>query len=1238
MPHEVSKIVFVVKGFISALLVVGVWGFPVEIESIPNSAFRSPNVHSRGPDPSLLNSNNLTCSFTRGFNVWGFDLSHLTVKDQGECCLACFNNPNCVALVIVANTECYLKSNASSVYPTTQDTLTSVLRDIRLVHQGGSYGQWETDVAGLPVYNYTHNQHLDPNTTTPDPSKRTSSDPPAADDTARGGKENTFQLGNNRVVVLGNNYGAFRVRQDEGGPKFLTDSNTDNPEGINHGGGFGYLYEGTPGATTAIPQQAPFRQPQQQQQQQSPQLQQRSTSQLPPKPVLSTFYSGKPSQQARSFGVGYAITTDSNENYTVTHYLSVPFGDEAAVLVEVEIENHKSEAQTVTWAEVWDTNTVQLTFDSLFDLAKAEQEQKQPSQSPSRHHHHKQPPLHQAYKPHKPYKSSKAEGKADKAEATTKTEQQRRRRGVQDPAPTRRSLEDLTDRRAFARSHYVSGFYSVDNLLFGNTVIQARNFTGLTKDEQQFIKRSFKGNPNLPSGASLWDTDPVSVFLSDLTSIATAQQSTTTFANDAFAFFGPGGVHAPAGTLKVAPHVVEGNTTLTAATTVTIAAGDKVSLRYLFGFVTAGEEATDIPALVASAQIRFALGLIQSVTSEWDSHIVHFHMPSRPYLEAEMLWHSYYLQGGVTFDSFYGEHIIDQGTFYRYSKGFQGAMRDPLQHVLPLITLQPDIAKSVIRYVIKNMQASFYAVDSSNPSNLPWGITGHGVVVPNDYFPDDLDIFLFLAVSEYVLVTKDVEFLTEQIQIYNSTESHTVLAALQRSLEFMVDVVGLGPHNLIRLMTSDWDDSFHPSKSQVNVSESVLTSAMAAYVLPRIAEVFTLAGDIENATKAETFADTVSEAILEHAWNGEWLNRAWLGKDQGWVGGKTGSRAGVFSSPLGWAMMADLFKKNQTQTEKVVKNLLVHCRDGWPYGFAYECDVSNDTASSGALRSSAQRNLSATAGPPAPPPVVLPTSTAAAATRQTLRLARKSDHPDPKTALRSQAESFAAAGMWPALNHPTIIGLVKSNQVEVAWEEFERNSLQWQATVTPATWIGLWTSADMVQVDGMPGVWTNPFPALCMHRHGYPLVSLPALLGFSFSRAGMTFSPAIPRRLGKYHYRTSMLEVAFDGDKKWTVLYKPLSPGRIDLHFDMGKAHESEQNQQNDNHLASHTTNSPPFPSHQFGLKIAVEGVTNGGQVQKWTKLFRSLRAWFTPKAGTLHKSITFSVELVELSPHQKQV
>ena len=51
----------------------------------------------------------------------------------------------------------------------------------------------------------------------------------------------------------------------------------------------------------------------------------------------------------------------------------------------------------------------------------------------------------------------------------------------------------------------------------------------------------------------------------------------------------------------------------------------------------------------------------------------------------EIKWHSFYLQAAVTYDTFFDEHIIDQGTAYRYFAGFQGAIRDPLQHVLPFI-------------------------------------------------------------------------------------------------------------------------------------------------------------------------------------------------------------------------------------------------------------------------------------------------------------------------------------------------------------------------------------------------------------------------------------------------------------------------------------------------------------------------------------------------------------------------
>ena len=31
-------------------------------------------------------------------------------------------------------------------------------------------------------------------------------------------------LGNDRIVMVGSNYGSWRMRQDEGGPKWLTDS------------------------------------------------------------------------------------------------------------------------------------------------------------------------------------------------------------------------------------------------------------------------------------------------------------------------------------------------------------------------------------------------------------------------------------------------------------------------------------------------------------------------------------------------------------------------------------------------------------------------------------------------------------------------------------------------------------------------------------------------------------------------------------------------------------------------------------------------------------------------------------------------------------------------------------------------------------------------------------------------------------------------------------------------------
>ena len=80
----------------------------------------------------------------------------------------------------------------------------------------------------------------------------------------------------------------------------------------------------------------------------------------------------------------------------------------------------------------------------------------------------------------------------------------------------------------------------------------------------------------------------------------------------------------------------------------------------------------------------------------------------------EIKWHSFYLQAAVTYDTFFDEHIIDQGTAYRYFAGFQGAIRDPLQHVLPFIHT---------RLVLQGALPFTHKQTVRPPSYLPLSIT-----------------------------------------------------------------------------------------------------------------------------------------------------------------------------------------------------------------------------------------------------------------------------------------------------------------------------------------------------------------------------------------------------------------------------------------------------------------------------------------------------------------------------------
>ena len=225
------------------------------------------------------------------------------------------------------------------------------------------------------------------------------------------------------------------------------------------------------------------------------------------------------------------------------------------------------------------------------------------------------------------------------------------------------------------------------------------------------------------------------------------------------------------------------------------------------------------------------------------------------------------------------------------------------------------------------------------------------------------------------------------------------------------------------------------------------------------------------------------------------LNPRWLGNATGWVGdrhwsghggAKRPAAAGVFSAQHGWAMQAGVYDGAAAALNRSLRSLDAHCRQGWNYGYAYIC------------------------GPLEPPPRhALPRVPPRAAAQQPEARQASSDDDDASDAgasprgHRRRLQFSDAPGMWPAVNGPTILGLLAVNRTEAAWTEFVRNTLQWQATQTPATWIGIWTSADSVNNDGMPSDWTNNFPAFCMHRHAWPLFSLRQLTGLHFTADGI---------------------------------------------------------------------------------------------------------------------------------------
>src|SRR6201998_3850668 len=435
-------------------------------------------------------------------------------------------------------------------------------------------------------------------------------------------------------------------------------------------------------------------------------------------------------------------------------------------------------------------------------------------------------------------------------------------------------------------------------------LLESKHFDGRSQEEEaawEHAKARLRANPN-GFTAPVVDLRPGTDFESlDLpqTLLVSLDGAVSGFSTNAAAFFGAGGPANPSG-LK---QPLDGNidtrgpqTGLLLERPIQLGPNESRTVHFFYGYLPDGFA---LDALVAKYEKTIG-SVLKDSSGSWKQKGMRFDVPAEPWVKRESTWNHYYLRSSQTFDDFFGEHILNQNGFYEYTMGFQGAARDPLQHSLPFLFSDPEIVRSVLRYTLKEVRDN---------GSLPYGIVGQGVIAPmasDD--ASDLPLWLLWAVSEYVLATRDVDFLNEKIPARLSAieaRTESVHNLLERCYRHQINDVGVGQHGVMRMRVDDWNDGLIYTWAQsafkecVETSESVLNSAMAAWVFDQYARMLDYAtANSFLAKEVRASADHHREATRAQ-WSGKWFKRAWLGPKLGWLGDTT-----LWIEPQPWAILS----------------------------------------------------------------------------------------------------------------------------------------------------------------------------------------------------------------------------------------------------------------------------------------------------------------------------------------------
>jgi hypothetical protein len=577
--------------------------------------------------------------------------------------------------------------------------------------------------------------------------------------------------------------------------------------------------------------------------------------------TLTTYYDGKADSFERVYGAGYMRKTVEKGDLSAEQLIFTPYGDDPVLISHVTIENKSTQSKQLKWYEYWGAKPYLMSLRTLLlSLATG--------------------------------------GKEFNTYINNSAQDMRRKLADRYENHYHEEGKTLRNKMRF------KGWRFVDKMVWS---IARKKYRPIAEKAQNY-------SLYLGELDSQEDINPPETFLCAVDAPVEA------YITDAKGFFGGGGVSAPDGLRgEIKSTRKTSHTAMIAVSPVTVPAGGKVTLTYIYGYIPDGFSLHELLKKYGDRHEE----IFTESCKKWSEDRISLKIPGKEWMDRELLWHNHSLRGAATYDSSFGEHILSQGHVYQYIMGFQGASRDPLQHVMPFLFTDAALVREVIRYTAKTILPD---------GTVPYGICGNGQIMPSPFLSGDLEIWFLWTLSEYILATKDLTIFNEKVIPYpyrgEKQEKASILDLAKRCYGHFLSFTGTGAHGLPGILGGDWNDNVvvgntDPAEQErIRVEgESVLVGAFAAAVLVRYAEVLAMAG--EDKTDVAGFAEKQRIAVSQQWLEQGWFRRAYLGSKLGWADK-------FWLEPQPWALMCGA--ANEKQTKVLVAAIKEKCQDPSPIG------------------------------------------------------------------------------------------------------------------------------------------------------------------------------------------------------------------------------------------------------------------------------------------------------------------